>query len=244
MDVNGTQDFNVPFTVANPNPYYLQDIGGSIPATQMLSSRFLARERNLNDSLRLSKFFTKPAATFIGYENGSPITAPAAATRSYYGTYVLGDTRRGEAPIRLITAFRNFFILAEIKLRYDIGTTDANTHYQNGIRASMKSTGLTDAEINAYFAANPTIVTLTGSTGQKIEQVILQKYIASVGNAYEAYNDYRRTYMPILPPPLTTSGDNPNVFPWRFPYTSGEGSANPNQPNPRPKTDVKVWWQI
>jgi hypothetical protein len=242
--IDGSLDFNVPFTIANPNPYYLQDIGGSIPNTQMLSNRFLALERSLNDSLRLTKFFIKPAATFIGYENGSPFAAPLPATnRSYYGTYVLGATRKGEAPVRLITAFRNYFILAEAALRYGV-TGDANTYYQNGIKAAMKSEGLTDTEINAYFTANPTIVTLTGTDAQKLQQIITQKYIASVGNAYEAYNDYRRTGYPVLASPILTAGDDPTTLPQRFPYTAGEGNTNPNQPNPRPKTNVKVWWAL
>jgi hypothetical protein len=241
--LDGSLDFNVPFSKANPNAYYLQDIGGSIPNTQMLSTRFLALERSLNDSLRLSKLYTKPAATFVGYDNGSPFTPPALSTRSAYGTYVLGATRSGEAPIRLITAFRNYFILAEAALRFGV-TGDANTYYQNGIKASMKSIGLTDADITAYFAANPTIVNLSGTTDQKLQQIITQKYIASVSNAIESYNDYRRTGYPVLTPPLTTGGDDPTIFPQRYPYTVTEGASNPNQPSPRPKTSVKVWWQL
>jgi hypothetical protein len=240
--IDGSLDFNVPFGAANPNAYYLQDIGGSITNTQMLSNRFLALERSMNDSLRLSKFYTKPAATFIGWDNGSPFTPPALATRSGYGTYVLGATGSGEGVIRLITAFRNYFILAEAALRF--GTSgDPNTYYQNGIRGAMKSTGIADADINAYFTANPTIVTLSGTNVQKLQQIITEKYVASVGNAIESYNDYRRTGYPVLAPPLTTAGDDPNTFPQRYPYTSNEGTANPNQPNPRPKTNVKVWWQ-
>jgi hypothetical protein len=240
--LNGSLDFNVPFTNANPNPYYLQDIGGSIPNTQMLSNHFLQLERDLNDSLRLSKFFTKPAATFIGHDNGSPFVAPTAATRSYYGEYVLGPNRTGDAPIRLITAFRNYFILAEAALRFGV-TGDPNVYFQNGIRASMLSVGLTEAQITAYFTANPTIVNLTGTDEEKLEQIITQKYVASVGNALEAYNDYRRTGYPVLSQPQVTDGDDPNVFPQRFPYTNNEGARNPNQPNPRPRTTVKVWWQ-
>ena len=242
-DGTGVSDFNVPWTVNNPNPYYLQDIGGSIPNTQMLSNRFLSLERSFKDSLRLSKMYTKPAATFVGYDNGSPFTAPALATRSVYGTYVLGATRSGEAPIRLISAFRNYFILAEAMLRFGVAG-DPNVYYQKGISAAMLSTGLTATDVANYFAANPTIVTLSGTDQQKLQQIITQKYIASVGNAIESYNDYRRTGYPILTAPQQTFGDDPLTFPQRFPYTSTEGSSNPNQPNPRPKTNTKVWWAL
>ncbi len=241
--LDGSLDFNVGFSINNPNPYYLQDIGGSIPNTQMLSNRFLTLGRSLNDSLRLARLYIKPAATYIGYDNGSPFVAPTPTTRSYYGTYVLGATRRGEAPIRLVTAFRNYFILAEAALRFGV-TGNPNTYFQNGIRASMISMGISTADIDAYFAANPTIVNLSGTNDQKLNQIITQKYIASVGNAIESYNDYRRTGYPVLQKPMQTFGDDPNTFPNRFPYTIAEGSANPNQPNPRPLTSTKVWWAL
>jgi hypothetical protein len=236
-----TLDLNIPFSGANPNAYYLQDFGGSNPNGQMLSNRFLALMRSQNDSLRLSKYYTKPAATFIGYDNASPFAAPAQGTRSVYGTYVAGTG--GDAPVHLVTSFQSAFILAEAALMF--GTTgDPNAYYQLGIRRAMKTAGIADADVNAYFTANPTIVTLTGTTADKRKQIITQKYIASVGNAIESYNDYRRTGFPVLAQPLVTAGDDPNTLPKRYPYTTTEGNANPNQPNPRPKTNVKVWWGL
>lgn len=241
--VDGSLDFNVPFSRTNPNAYYLQDIGGTIANTQLLSTRFLVLETILKDTVRLSKLYNRPTGAYVAYENGSPFAAPLPiASRSLYGTYVLGATRSGEAPIRLGTAFRNYLILAEAAVRFGV-SGDANAYYQNGIRASMLSTGMTTAEINTYFTNNPSIVTLTGTNDQKLQQIIVQKYIASVGNGIESYNDYRRTGYPFLPAPATTFGDDPNVFPQRFPYTTQEGAANPNQPNPRPRTSEKIWWQ-
>jgi hypothetical protein len=155
----------------------------------------------------------------------------------------VAGTAGGNAPIRLVTAFRNYFILAEAALMFGV-TGDPNVYYQNGIKAAMKAAGLADADITAYFAANPTVVTLSGTNADKRLQIITQKYIASVGNAIESYNDYRRTGLPALPKPLTTAGDDPNVLPKRLPYVSSEGGANPNQPNPRPLTNVKMWWGL
>jgi hypothetical protein len=106
----------------------------------------------------------------------------------------------------------------------------------------MQKVGMTTAEIDNYFATNPTVVILTGTTEEKRQQIITQKYLAWVGNGIEAYNDYRRTRYPPLALALNPSGDNPNVIPERLPYTPGELAANPNAPKPRPKTDVKVWW--
>jgi hypothetical protein len=236
-------DFNIPFSTSltMQNPMYQQDIAGSFKNNEMLSSRFLDLMRSMNDTVRLAKFYTKPNNQFLGFNNGSTVTAPTTASRSVYNTYVVGTT--GEAPVRLLTHFQSAFILAEAAVT--LGTTgDANAYFQEGIRASMSAAGMTATDIATYFTTNPTIVTLSGTNSDKVKQIITQKYIAWVGNGVESYNDYRRTGYPVLTLPLNTAGDNPSVTPKRFPYTAKEGNANPNQPNPRPKTDEKVWWGI
>jgi len=108
----------------------------------------------------------------------------------------------------------------------------------------MKKTGMTDAEITTYFNNNPTVVTLAGTTEEKRKQIITQKYIAWVGNGIEAYNDFRRTGYPPLALSQNAVGDDPNVIPKRFPYQLIEAQRNPNQPNPRTRTNVKVWWGL
>lgn len=235
-------DFEVPFGsgVGNRNPIY--DFNNNLrTGDMMLSSRLLALSRSLNDTVRLAKYFTKPTGTFVAFNNGASGAVPALATRSKYNTYLTGVG--GEAPIRLLTFFQVNFILAESALT--LGTAGvANTYYQAGITANMQKIGMTAAEISNYFATNPTVVNLTGTTAQQLEQIITQKYIAWIGNGIEAYNDYRRTGFPPLALPLNASGDNPNVIPTRLPYTPAELARNPNAPRPRPKTDVKLWFAL
>lgn len=235
-------DLMVPFSsaVTNQNPMYVQDISGSFKNGEMLSTRLLALSKSVNDTVRLSKFYTKPLGTrFVAYENGSTVAAPTLATRSMYNTYVVGTA--GEAPVRLLTNFQGKFILAESALL--LGTAgDANTLYQAGITASMTKAGMTTAEITQYFTDNPTVVTLSGTNADKLKQIITQKYLSWVGNGIEAYNDYRRTGYPVLAPALNAVGDNNGAIPLRYVYTSNEGNANPNQPKPLIKTSVKVWW--
>lgn len=233
-------DFEVPFgsAVGNRNPIW--DFNNlNRTGDQMLSSRLLTLSRNLNDTVRLAKYFTKPTGAFVAFNNGSTATAPALASRSKYNTYLTGTG--GEAPIRLLTFSQVNFILAEFALIF--GTAgDANTYYQAGIRANMQKIGMTDAEITTYFTTNPTVVTLAGTTEEKRKQIITQKYISFIGNGIEAYNDYRRTGYPELALPLNAQGDNPNVVPARLPYPPGELARNPLAPKPRPKVDVKLWW--
>ena len=247
---NTSLDFEVPFggvtnsqnPIASFNgiPTNTQSIGaGNRPGDQMLSTSFLNLERSLNDTVRLSKFFTKPNGVFVSYANGSTAVAPTNANRSRYNVYLTGTA--GEAPIRILTNFEMQFFLAEAVVTLGI-TGDANAYYQAGITANMTKIGMTATEISNYFATNPAVVTLSGTPDQQLQQIITQKYISEVGMAIEAYNDYRRTGYPVLSLSLNASGDNPNVIPKRLPYTNDEINRNPNTPNPRPKTDVPVWW--
>ncbi len=233
-------DFEVPFgtTVGNQNPLYsFNNVNRT--GDQMLSLRLLNLMKSMNDTIRLAKFFTKPNGVFTGFDNGSTAVAPALTARSKYNTYLVGNT--GEAPIRLLTNFQVQFILAEAALV--LGTPgDPNALYQAGITANMQKIGMTATEINTYFTSNPTVVTLSGTTDDKLKQIITQKYIALIGNGIEAYDDYRRTGYPALTLVNNAQGDNPNVIPKRLPYTPAELARNPNAPNPRPKTDVKLWW--
>ena len=241
-----TLDFEVPFgsAVGNRNPIF--DFNNNLrTGDMMLSSRLYALSKSLNDTLRLSKFYTKPANatnTFTGFDNGSNAAVPAIVARSKYNTYLTGAIG-GEAPIRLLTFFQVNFILAESALVLNT-TGVANTYYQAGITASMQKVGMTATEITAYFASNPTVVNLTGTMPQMLNQIMTQKYMAWIGNGIEAYNDYRRTGLPVLGLPFNAQGDNPNVIPTRLPYTPAELARNPNAPNPRPKTDVKLWWAL
>lgn len=239
-----TLDFEVPFAsaVGNRNPIF--DFNNNLrTGDQMLSSRLLALSRTLNDTIRLSKFFTKTSG-FVAFNNGSTAAVPTLATRSKYNTYLTGAVG-GEAPIRLLTNFQVNFILAEAIIKLGVtAPITADSFYKAGIRSSMAKVGMTQAEVDNYFVTNPTVVTLTGTTAQQVEQIITQKYMAWIGNGIEAFNDYRRTGYPVLALPLNATGDNPNVVPTRLPYTPAELARNPNAPKPRPKTDVKLWWAL
>ena len=246
-------DFAIPFgtSVGNTNPFYSYNVTNR-PDDQMASTRFLDSLALYKDP-RLPKYFTttpgNPAPTetttfgkFTGYNNGNNITAPARSTdpaktlRSVYGPYVLGAS--GQAPVRLLTNFQRAFILAESAITLKTAG-DANALYQQGIRAAMQETGLVPLEIDAYFAANPNIVTLRGSDTNKVNQIITQKWIAWLGNGYEAFNDYRRTGFPKLSPALNVTV-TPNI-PKRLLYPPSEIQANGDNVPVALITD-KVWW--
>ncbi len=240
--VDNAQDFQVGFSTAagGQNPIYAFNFVNR-PDDQLLSQRFRDTLLAYKDP-RISKFFTLPSGTtYVAWNNGNTGTFPASATRSRYGVYLTGTT--GEAPIRMITNFHRAFMLAEAALT--LGTAgDAQKLYEEGIRASMLKTGFVTADIDAYFKANPSVVTLTGTNSQKINQIMTQKWIANCGNGVEAYNDWRRWGFPRLEKALNATGGDDNNIPVRFPYTSNEQLSNPNIPTPGPKTNERIWWDV
>jgi hypothetical protein len=240
--VDNAQDFQVAFAASagTQNPIYAFNFVNR-PDDQFLSQRFRDTLLLFKDP-RISKFFTLPSgSTYVAWNNGQTGTLPASATRSRFGVYFTGVS--GEAPIRMITNFQRAFMLAEAAL--SLGTAgDAQKLYEEGIRTSMLKTGLTAAEIDAYFKANPTVVTLAGSNTQKINQIMTQKWIANCGNGVEAFNDWRRWGFPRLEKALNATGGDDNTIPVRIPYTGNEQLSNPNVPTPGPKTFDRVWWDI
>ena len=88
-------------------------------------------------------------------------------------------------------------LLAEAALR-GWHSGDAKTHYESGVRSSMKQWGeyfdpsiaIDDAAIDAYLAANPFDNTM--------KMVGDQYWGATFLHEYEAYNNYRRTGFPEL----------------------------------------------
>ncbi|ALW84914.1 hypothetical protein AUC43_07305 [Hymenobacter sedentarius] len=256
----------------NQNPLYSFNYVNR-PLDQMLSQRLLDSMRVVNDPRLPIYFTPTPTPTatvnptgtvttlpgplvngvptptfltFTGYQNGgtaSGLTIPAIGNRSRYNIYIRGNS--GEAPARLLTNFQRLFILAESALTLP-GVTVAGTAqslYQDAIRASMTKTGITDAAVTAYFAANPNVATLRGTTEQKRNQIITQKWIAWVGNGIEAYNDYRRTGYPKLAPVLNPAGDD-GILPQRFALPLSELTANAGAEGQdvNIRTSVPVWW--
>jgi hypothetical protein len=239
---SNAQDLEVPFgsNVGSQSPIFSFN-NVNRPTDQMLSNRFLALMQNQNDLVRLGKLYTSPGGVFTGFDNGSNVVPPPIATRSKYNTFVTGPDAGGRSYIRLLSNSQRAFILAEAAVILNTAG-DANALYQEGIRANMTKVGMTTGEIDAYFLANPTIVTLTGTNEQKRRQIIIQKYISFVPNPIEAYNDFRRTGYPELILALNSAGDDPATIPKRYTYPPNEVARNPNSPKPRPLTNVKVWW--
>ncbi|MCB0546822.1 MAG: SusD/RagB family nutrient-binding outer membrane lipoprotein [Phaeodactylibacter sp.] len=121
------------------------------------------------------------------------------------------------------------FLLAEAAVRG--WASDAEAHYNAGVRAAMKQYGdlfdpsaaVDDAAIDAYLAANP----FDGS----LKMIGEQHWAANFMNEYEAYANYRRTGFPELTPVNYQGNVTGGQIPRRLAYFEGEAANNPTELN-------------
>ncbi len=142
-----------------------------------------------------------------------------------------------------------YFMRAEAALT--LGTTDdAAAMLEAGIRASCSKVMNFDPNTagNAFastatdvddYVADILAEYAAGTSEEKLNVIMTQAYIASWGNPVEAYNNYRRTGMPLNLQPAQTS--SPGIFTRSFKYPSVAIDNNPNV-NPKANQGVKVFW--
>jgi hypothetical protein len=197
------------------------------------------------------------------YDDGQGGTASAAS-----GT--------GAAPYRLITYADILFLKAEL-IQEGVITGNAATTLEEAIKESFK---MVDYVVSRTGHSQGTIPTLSGSAGEtdyvtkvmaqfnagsaakKLEIIMTQKWLSSVGSNVDQYTDYRRTGYPVLFDPAAFGGsvtppsggnggeDLPTVpvvanrkFPLSLPFLIEEINLNPNAP--AQKSDLstaKVFW--
>ena len=130
------------------------------------------------------------------------------------------------------------FIKAELAQK-GIIQTDANTHYEAGVKASIERWGAT---LPADYFTNP----LAAYDGT-LERILLQKYIALFFIDYQQWFEYRRTRLPALP--VNDGMLNDKIMPVRFRYpdiaqiTNTENYQKAVQSMGGDDINTKVWWE-
>jgi hypothetical protein len=169
---------------------------------------------------------------FHVYLRGDTLNSP---TPSANGTYTFSAyTYTGDAPVRMLTYAEYNFIRAEAALYGAPG--DAQTFFQEGIRASMTMAKVSATETNAYIAANGL---LTGGTDDKLKRIITEKYIANYGVVMEPWTDWRRTGYPSI---TKVSNAVISDIPRSLLYAQSEIDLNPNAPKQKADMLSRVFW--
>ena len=164
---------------------------------------------------------------FKGVRNGQSIES-LTAMQSKLGEYsdMSQYLRQDNYPTNLFMYPEVCFLLAEANLNGWSTPKSSEENYNDGIRAAMQLYEVPDKEITTYLSGAAKFKT-GGTKAQKLEQIILQKYLGNYTDGFEAYCDLRRTgYPQILPIEYVTSVADEMGLPRRWKYPSDEHLLN------------------
>lgn len=226
---------------------------------------------------RLSVYYLPSASTYAmkafdgaSYAPVPPGTASEADTFEDFSQPNMTST----TPTYWMKASEVYFLRAEAALYWpEFG--DAATLYKEGVAMSFSENGVTTS-VDTYLASGlqpvavslsgpinysapaPTTATteFTGTTEEKLEKIMIQKWIAMYPNGQEAWTEFRRTGYPALNPIAVNSGASQGVtaergirrmtYPQSF-SQSAEDAANYQDAVSKLKdgTDTptsRLWW--
>ncbi len=137
-------------------------------------------------------------------------------------------------------------LLAEAAERGIGGVTDAEGHYNAGVRAAMQmytvydpSLSVSDGAVDAFLANYP-----YGVAAPPLEMIYQQLWVSKFLNWWEAWADWRRTGFPNLVPVDFPGNETNGQIPQRLRYPTEE-IANPNFSTGATTPDTyttAVWW--
>jgi hypothetical protein len=205
------------------------------------STQFLVNNLPASDQRRLyivapsgSNVKSTAAGNRVGVQYGDETSAAYSNASSGIG---FGILKSFDMPMTVFTASESYFLQAEAVQRgYMAG--NAQTLFEEGVRASFRLLGLTNVEANSHLANSP-----QGPYDGTLQRLITQKWIASVGyGGFEAWCDYRRTGYPNVP--LSTKAIKSNI-PVRLYYPNQEVQTNAANVEAQGDIDAitsKVFW--
>jgi len=226
------------------NPLYENNVRQLNVATNIRASYTLMSLLQANNDPRLDAYFVPGSAGHFALAQGdfNELTSVTPGARPSSAKF------SATTPFYFFSADEVDFMLAEASLR--TGASVEN-HYYNGIKDAFAKFGLTAPQNlldNAYKF--PT----SGTTAEKLEAIITQKWMASVNQGYESYFDQNRTGYPrisnvpasdasYVPGRYTYSieGVTSGKFPKRLIFPDLSRRVNPNTPAFVAITE-KVWW--
>lgn len=212
------------------NPVY-QDVIQS-GRNDFLPSDVLVNFMNAKNDPRRAIWFTKFNNNYVGGIYGKV---------NVFGNYShFTDAISGEnAPGFLLDYSEIMFLRAEAAQRgFSVGDTATNL-YDQAIKTSMKEYGVSDADANAYAAANPyDAVNWKKSIGE-------QSWVAMFNKGYQAWNFARRLDFPVFVNPANSRVES---VPIRMRYSDQEYLLNATYVNAAAakiggdKVSTKIFW--
>lgn len=181
--------------------------------------------------------------------------------------------------ITWMNAAETNFLLAEAKLRLNLGEKSVQNYYEDGVRVSLSSHGATN-KIDAYLANDTNVPAKSyvdpsngrsidvsqmvsalavkwdegASENEKLERIMVQKWIALFPDGQEAWSEMRRTGYPkiIRVEPNHSAGEVANgelISRLKFPTTEYSNNSENTQAavSLLKGTDIagtRLWWDV
>jgi len=225
---------------------------GSQPSNNPAYSSFVVAKRNdyiaskpLMDQLlsnadpRLTSYYGKAPSSgkYIGAVMGvqttfSTVSGPSTKDSASNLPYVVLDYSEIE------------FLRAEAVVRgFNVGGT-AESHYDEGIRQSIKYWGGADSSVTRYLA-DPSVAWATAA-GTDIQKIALQKWISLYNHPDHEWIDIRRLDYPVLPAPVGAISGFPNrlYYPQSEQTVNGANYTQAASAIGSDKVTTKLFWDI
>jgi hypothetical protein len=229
------------YTSASPhfNPNYL-DFNSR--ADFAISSTITNALNTLNDPRR--DFYFEPTSKKGGVYVGAPYGEKTdLATVSLFNKAIKEINFKGD----LFDFAETSFLLADAANRgFSVGGS-AETHYNNGITASMEYWGVAPADILTYLA-QPSVAFATATGSNPKERIAYQMWIAYYNRGFEAWTAYRRLDFPKLVAPAAAVPASEGKVPVRLiyshlaPSTNGANYAAASTAIGGDKMTSKIFW--
>lgn len=155
-------------------------------------------------------------------------------------------------PEIVFTAAEGNFLQAEAIVK-GMGSGDAQSFFQEGIRQAMKIWGVDDGAIETFIATEDAAL-LNGTPEENFEKISIQRWLAAYTDGFEAWSIVRDSGYPsklaagVSDPDIFALGTLNGMYPQRMRY--GSGAYNSNGDNTDAANGVqgpdvqatKLWW--
>ncbi|HEX8330364.1 MAG TPA: SusD/RagB family nutrient-binding outer membrane lipoprotein [Hymenobacter sp.] len=184
-----------------------------------------------------------PGTFFIG----QAFTNVNRAGSTYAGVPAT-DAPAKSRPTLLLTYEESLFLRAEAAARgWAAATENAQTLYENGVRAALTRYGISATDATTYLGRPQVSWAAATTPAAKLRNIFVQKWISFFAtNGAEAWAEVRRTNQPNLAAPLTNLLGS-GRFVKRLPYPDSELQRNPRISElgltPGDIT-TPVWWDV
>ncbi len=185
-----------------------------------------------DEDLSSGVFGVSPGSAYVGNSDPSlstitvdiPGVGESSIGHRYQRRQIANYLRQFGCPAFIMTYSEVELFLAEAKFRgWNVGSTSANMHYKNGIRASLEQNSLYP---DALSISDDDITTFVYNKnleeGNEIEQINTQLYLSLFLNPIEGFVNWRRSGYPVL----EAVGTNASTIPRRFQYPLNEKDYN------------------